>query len=1517
MMRETRTRQPQQVTGAVMSDANARYQGNAIGRFAATNLKQWLLSKTKRLGSPASVGIEHVQLVAALFFGWLLILGTSTVANAATCASGSLLAQPLLTTGEPQPDLLVTDGECRVPPGDYYYGNVNIIHNGRLIFEEQGSKKTNFWASSIVVEAGGYLYAGAYNNDEPFGTSGGVLTIYLYGKDQSNGDPVGNPGQGVLCRSEENDFYGPCGIPKRLWDDNGKTFGGLVFGMDDYFYQYGPLHGDSKCSDGSKWTDGKCGTAGGKAGYFGYKTLAVSYGGGVFLRGYKGAIYDKDPSLLINHPEASVDADHLSSGTSWMRLADGHSLQKDAASLTLERDPAGTWGANDEIVVTTTDYLPRHSEKLKIDAGYSGGTTVGFQAVESPTGKIEWPHNGTRYGGPSDDPMKQWKSRLEGRIRNNLDPDLVKNGADTRAAVALLTRSIRIVSAGDKAGQTFEEASKDPNNCQKTKAAPDNCYSFGATTVVRQGFSLFRMQGVEFKQMGQGGRLGHYPVHFHMARQTPVSTYVKDSSVNESMTRWFVIHSTLGVTLARNVGYKSIGHGYYLEDGTETDNNFYSNIGIFARAAVASVDPATGSDLPNPQNPRMIPGILADNQDPTNPKFASPNVANPGFPYRSDNEYPSVFWITNGWNDFQGNMAAGAGTCGAAYWLVPAANMNMLEVHNGPETKQKWLGYAALQGKKGYGGTTPLKSFSNNYATSTMHSFQTTDDAPPCDGVIAADATKPDNFRVLRAIKSLAPEPTRHEVEDPKTKVKHSEPDPDNDDYYPHVLGGARKATECPRVGNAYDCSTVPVCAQGSDPSKDPMKQCAVTVLDHYTSSFHWAHGNVSAIWLRPQWYLLTNSVISDVQNGGLSFVSGGDYTHSSMIGGYWALARSTIFIGNTNNNSDSTKNNPYASNAGPFNPLTEPRCELIKDKGAPGYCLNSAEGISMPTSGFFTNQRLTNIYDGPTYQDSNAYLDITTTDCPSLGVEARCMYGMGPPFLLLKREPSNPDPKKCYLPNAAIGWKQPNGFFYPPAFHSKNLFFDNVELRHYVIAPLFNENTYLTNIAQAQDQYCTGSTTFFDDWTSIDRQTELNDDDGSLTGLTNSLPDGPLQQTISINEDAFFSAPVETAECGSAVGANADAASACKTPDAKKPPVTARTSPYDYVATVVYHTSVDQAADPWGIDCANKACYGVPLYRQYLTDTTDGKDRSKSTQEMKRWYDNKCDQQTVDGPIAACRWPFIRMAGSSISQRETLTINNGVYYLDTTVSEKTQRTEKYANTLANSVNVFTAGQTYYVFFVYAKQSTVQSYQIYVGKNFDKAKQFNLINANIDTGDLKFLPGQNAVKWANPEYDPASGILTVQVNFKGLTTLDPTPANGLCMPRTFCKPNDDPNGNSCVAAFAPDNSLYKVANEVCGNWAVKDLDCPPAIVERKDNNDVWISGGCPGFSFTLPSSPSDFSADDKYHRPKPQPFPLDNSNQGQPWWTTKFMRTLTLPDKTGGRCNYKDPLPDRNCPASK
>jgi hypothetical protein len=259
-----------------------------------------------------------------------------------------------------------------------------------------------------------------------------------------------------------------------------------------------------------------------------------------------------------------------------------------------------------------------------------------------------------------------------------------------------------------------------------------------------------------------------------------------------------------------------------------------------------------------------------------------------------------------------------------------------------------------------------------------------------------------------------------------------------NPDYYPMVSGGGgRFPTRCdPPV---TDCSTVAMCAGGSE------QNCEVTVLDNYTSSFHWTEENFAAIWLRPQWYLLINSVLSDVQNGGLTFVTGGDYTHAETIPGHWALARRNVFIGETQ------ASNPFASNSGPFNAASGLACDTAQGNN----CLSRAEGVAFPLSDFGNNQRLFNIYDGPSYQDSNAYLNITETTIPDCTpnpngncFNSQSMYGR---VLGMPR-----DGNRCYLPNAAIAWKQPNGFYYPPAFHSRNLFFQNVDIRHFVIEPLF-----------------------------------------------------------------------------------------------------------------------------------------------------------------------------------------------------------------------------------------------------------------------------------------------------------------------------------------------------------------------------------------------------------------------------------------------------------------------------
>src|SRR5216684_4468929 len=763
--------------------------------------------------------------ISSLFAGALL----PTRAFAATCND---TAGETLPAGNSTTDLEVT-GPCEVKAGSYIFCNVNIYKKsgatagGSLTFDDAG---IDFFAESIVIENHGSMTAGT---TEPMGANG-VITIHLWG---AASDP------GVTCKTDVH-----CGIPNNIWDSNllrpigrltprsCKISTGLPGGVSDCFYDYDTL-------DDSDRTNGR------KA-YFGHKVLALSYGGTLQLFGNKGATY------AGRELSECKETDPSCAGTSWLRLQG--SLKPGDTSLVI--DGKADWQNDDHIVITTTDYLPGHSEELVITGAPTiiGNTTkINFTNADGVTTGVKWPHNGHLY---------DYKGVVPARL------GLKKTKAETRAAVALLTRSIRIVSEGDTpVADTFTEAAGN---------------YFGGHTIVRQGFENYQLQGVEFYQLGQGGSIMHYPVHFHLARRTPQPakkspplppiTFVKDSSIHDSMTRWITLHGTQGVLLARNVGYLSIGHGYYLEDGTETDNQLYSNIGIFARAAVD-----------NAQNPRQVPGILTRKDN---------NIGAAGFdnfPYFSDSNHPSVFWIMNGQNDFEYNLAAGAGTCGACYWFVPGAI-------SGSSRTEKWFGYASEQQGIERAGITPLEEFLGNSCTSAMNAFTVNSDTAACNGVnFIAEPPKPNTtLKMLPSAKaSSIPNP----------------PDLKTDTYWPIVTGG-HKPTRCKEADQkpdktVVDCDKVKICSNGDE------SNCEVTVLDEFTTAFNWAQQNFAAIWLRPLWALVINSVVSDVQNGGINFVTSGDFSRSSVINGFWALARKTVFIGSTQTD------NPLASNAGPFNP--------------------------------------------------------------------------------------------------------------------------------------------------------------------------------------------------------------------------------------------------------------------------------------------------------------------------------------------------------------------------------------------------------------------------------------------------------------------------------------------------------------------------------------------------------------------------------------------------------------------
>jgi hypothetical protein len=88
----------------------------------------------------------------------------------------------------------------------------------------------------------------------------------------------------------------------------------------------------------------------------------------------------------------------------------------------------------------------------------------------------------------------------------------------------------------------------------------------------------------EFRHLGKKEVLGKYAIHFHLCRDTMRGSSVVGNSIWDSHNRWLTIHGTDYLIARDNVGYKSIGHGFFLEDGTEVYNVLDRNLAVGAKA---------------------------------------------------------------------------------------------------------------------------------------------------------------------------------------------------------------------------------------------------------------------------------------------------------------------------------------------------------------------------------------------------------------------------------------------------------------------------------------------------------------------------------------------------------------------------------------------------------------------------------------------------------------------------------------------------------------------------------------------------------------------------------------------------------------------------------------------------------------------------------------------------------------------------------------------------------------------
>jgi hypothetical protein len=154
----------------------------------------------------------------------------------------------------------------------------------------------------------------------------------------------------------------------------------------------------------------------------------------------------------------------------------------------------------------------------------------------------------------------------------------------------------------------------------------------------------------EFRHLGKENVLGKYPIHYHLCGDTMRGSSLVGVSVWGSKNRFVTVHGTQYLVVRDCVGYDSIGHGFFLEDGTETFNVFDRNLAVMA---------CRGKPLPE----QVLP---------------------------FDRNLGSGFWWANSLNTFTRNVAAECDEDGFRFEAVKTAKFDPVLNVPGPDgTKTK------------------------------------------------------------------------------------------------------------------------------------------------------------------------------------------------------------------------------------------------------------------------------------------------------------------------------------------------------------------------------------------------------------------------------------------------------------------------------------------------------------------------------------------------------------------------------------------------------------------------------------------------------------------------------------------------------------------------------------------------------------------------------------------------------------------------------------------------------------
>ncbi|MDX1947593.1 MAG: G8 domain-containing protein [Pirellulaceae bacterium] len=205
----------------------------------------------------------------------------------------------------------------------------------------------------------------------------------------------------------------------------------------------------------------------------------------------------------------------------WVKL--GADTAAGATSVLLGEAVTG-WRVGDEVIVTASKKSPHYGTFR--DADEAGTETRHITKIDGQTLHLDKPLAHVHFG-----------------------------SGEFKSEVANLSRNVIIESADPKGVRGH---------------AMYHAYSQGGVSYTR------------FAHLGKEGVLGRYALHFHLIGDTMRGSQVLGAAIVDSHNRWITIHGTEYLVVRDCVGFQSVGHGYFMEDGTEVYNLLDRNLGVQA-----------------------------------------------------------------------------------------------------------------------------------------------------------------------------------------------------------------------------------------------------------------------------------------------------------------------------------------------------------------------------------------------------------------------------------------------------------------------------------------------------------------------------------------------------------------------------------------------------------------------------------------------------------------------------------------------------------------------------------------------------------------------------------------------------------------------------------------------------------------------------------------------------------------------------------------------------------------------